>query len=132
MKELARGGFAVATTTADRSCSLTTPLYWSQVGRVYSSSSGRPPLRFTGPSDLLVPTPEETTRHHDESAVVYVGAHPTNYTLRIQEPDPAWAQRYDVLAARILTALSDRALGIQHIGSTSVPGLPACQAHHRY
>lgn len=92
---------------------------------MHSFGSGRPPLRFAGSSELLVPTPEEFTRHHDEGAVVYVGAHPTTYTLRIQEPDPAWAQRYDVLAARILTALSDRALGIQHIGSTSVPGLPA-------
>ena len=41
-----------------------------------------------------MPTPEEITRHHDEGNVVYVGAHPTGYTLRIEEPDPTWAQRY--------------------------------------
>ena len=32
--------------------------------------------------------PEEITRHHDESEVVYVGAHPTGYVVRIEEPDP--------------------------------------------
>ena len=72
-----------------------------------------------------VPTPEEITRHHVEGEVVYVDARPTGYTLRIEESDPAWTQGYDVLATGILTALGDRALDIQHIGSTSVPGLPA-------
>ena len=72
-----------------------------------------------------MPTPEEITRHHDEGNVVYVGAHPTGYTLRIEEPDPTWAQRYGVLEAQILEGLGDRVIGIQHIGSTAVLGLPA-------
>ena len=41
------------------------------------------------------------------------------------EPDPAWPQRYDELAARIREALGWRALQLDHVGSTSVPGLPA-------
>jgi GrpB-like predicted nucleotidyltransferase (UPF0157 family) len=72
-----------------------------------------------------VPTPDEITRHHEEGDVVYVGSHPTGYVVRIEEPDPAWAQRYEVLEAGIREALGDRVLAIQHIGSTSVPGLPA-------
>lgn len=72
-----------------------------------------------------MPTPEDITRHHDETDVIYVGAHPTDYTLRIEEPDPTWAQRYHELETRILAALGGRVLAIQHIGSTSVPGLPA-------
>lgn len=72
-----------------------------------------------------MPTPEEITRHHQEGDVVYVGAHPTNYSLRIEEPDPSWAQRYDVLEAQILEGLGDRVLTVHHIGSTAVPGLPA-------
>ena len=72
-----------------------------------------------------MPTPEEITRHHDEGDVVYVGAHPTGYTLRIEEHDPTWAQRYGVLEDQILEGLGDRVIGIQHIGSTAVPGLPA-------
>jgi GrpB-like predicted nucleotidyltransferase (UPF0157 family) len=72
-----------------------------------------------------MPTTEEITRHHDEVDVVYVGAHPTGYTLRIEESDPTWAQRYGVLEAQILEGLGDRVIGIQHIGSTAIPGLPA-------
>lgn len=75
--------------------------------------------------DLHVPTPEDITRHHDEAEIVYVGAHPTDYTLRIEEPDPTWAERYRELETHVLAALGDRVLGIQHIGSTSVPEMPA-------
>lgn len=70
-------------------------------------------------------TPEDITRHHDEADVIYVGAHPTDYTLRIEEADPTWAQRYRELEAQVLAALGRRALAIQHIGSTAVPQLPA-------
>lgn len=72
-----------------------------------------------------MPTPEDITRHHDEGEVIYVGAHPTSYTLRVVEPDPAWAQQYAALAADVLGALGDKAVAIQHVGSTAVPGLPA-------
>ncbi len=72
-----------------------------------------------------MPTPEDITRHHDEGEVIYVGAHPTSYALRIVEPDPTWAQRYAVLAADVSAALGDQGLDIQHVGSTAVPGLPA-------
>lgn len=70
-------------------------------------------------------TPEEITRHSDEGAVIYVGAHPTDYTLRIEEPDPTWARQYAELAAEVTGALGERALHLQHVGSTAVPHLPA-------
>jgi GrpB-like predicted nucleotidyltransferase (UPF0157 family) len=69
--------------------------------------------------------PDEITRHHDEGEVVHVDAHPTDYVLRIEEHDPAWQRQYDLLAEEVGTALGSRALAIQHIGSTAVPGLPA-------
>lgn len=72
-----------------------------------------------------MPTPEEITRHHDDGEVIYVGAHPTGYVVRIEEPDPTWPRRYAELEEQIAAALGDRLLAIQHIGSTSVPGLPA-------
>ncbi|WP_107774547.1 GrpB family protein [Nocardioides sediminis] len=72
-----------------------------------------------------MPTPAEITRHHAEADVVYVGAHRTGYTVRIEEPDPTWSERYRRLEAEVRAVLGDRVLGIQHIGSTSVPGLPA-------
>ena len=74
---------------------------------------------------LLVPTPEEITRHHPEVDVIYVDAFPTVYALKIEEPDPTWAQRYAVLEVQIRSALGDRVLDVQHVGSTAVPGLPA-------
>ena len=70
-------------------------------------------------------TAEEITRHYDEGEVVYVGAHPTDYVLRIEEPNPSWSQRYEVVAGEVVAALGPRALHLQHMGSTSVPGLPA-------
>ena len=73
-------------------------------------------------------TPEELdaiTRHTDGGEVVYVDAQPTDYELRVAEPDPTWPQQYDELAAAVVGALGDRVFEIHHVGSTSVPGLPA-------
>jgi GrpB-like predicted nucleotidyltransferase (UPF0157 family) len=41
------------------------------------------------------------------------------------EPDPGWPLLYDGLAGRIREALGWRALHVEHVGSTSVPGLAA-------
>lgn len=57
--------------------------------------------------------------------MIYVRARPTDYTLRIAEPDATWPQRYGELEAEVRAALGDRVLDIQHIGSTAVPQLPA-------
>lgn len=43
----------------------------------------------------------------------------------IAEYDPAWAVRYEALARAIRGALGDTLLRIEHVGSTSVPGLAA-------
>ena len=48
-----------------------------------------------------MPTREEITRHYDDGEVVYVDAHPTDYTLRIEEPDPAWSERSERVAAQV-------------------------------
>jgi GrpB-like predicted nucleotidyltransferase (UPF0157 family) len=45
--------------------------------------------------------------------------------IEMTDPDPAWPQQYDVIASRIRDALGWRALQLDHVGSTSVPGLPA-------
>lgn len=39
--------------------------------------------------------------------------------------DPAWPQRFLVERSRITRALGDTASAVEHIGSTSVPGLAA-------
>jgi GrpB-like predicted nucleotidyltransferase (UPF0157 family) len=43
----------------------------------------------------------------------------------IADYDPAWPERFADERERIIAALGDRALRIEHIGSTSVPGLAA-------
>lgn len=43
----------------------------------------------------------------------------------VADYDPAWPQRYAWWQSRIATALGAVALGIEHVGSTSVPGLAA-------
>ncbi|MFC5993060.1 dephospho-CoA kinase, partial [Pseudonocardia hispaniensis] len=44
---------------------------------------------------------------------------------RLVEPDPGWPAHAARLAARIAFAAGSRGRGIEHIGSTAVPGLPA-------
>lgn len=46
-------------------------------------------------------------------------------TLVIADHDPAWPARFVQLAGRVRSALGDVALALEHIGSTSVPGLAA-------
>jgi len=43
----------------------------------------------------------------------------------LAEPDPEWTEWYTREKHRIATALGSRALAIEHVGSTSVPGLAA-------
>jgi GrpB-like predicted nucleotidyltransferase (UPF0157 family) len=46
-------------------------------------------------------------------------------TVTLAEYDPAWTALYEREEARIRAALGDRVLRIEHVGSTSVPGLAA-------
>ncbi|MCA1713112.1 MAG: GrpB family protein [Actinobacteria bacterium] len=43
----------------------------------------------------------------------------------VVEYDPQWPQRYDDWRARLIDHLGQAVLRIEHVGSTSVPGLPA-------
>jgi GrpB-like predicted nucleotidyltransferase (UPF0157 family) len=45
--------------------------------------------------------------------------------VRLEPYSPAWAQEYAVERERLESALGDRAVGIEHVGSTSVRGLSA-------
>ncbi|HEX8728899.1 MAG TPA: GrpB family protein [Ktedonobacterales bacterium] len=50
---------------------------------------------------------------------------PLNSVITLAEYDPAWPQVYAQKAAAIRVALGERALLLEHVGSTSVPGLAA-------
>ena len=45
--------------------------------------------------------------------------------IELVEYDPGWPGLYEREAEKIRTALGDRVLGLEHAGSTSVPGLAA-------
>jgi GrpB-like predicted nucleotidyltransferase (UPF0157 family) len=50
---------------------------------------------------------------------------PLNSTIRLDDYDPLWPQKFERERTRIQAILGDRALLIEHVGSTSVPGLAA-------
>ena len=73
-----------------------------------------------------MPTPEEITRHHEPADdVEWVAGGPTSGPVEVVPYDPAWPARYEQVAALVRDALGDRALAVEHVGSTSVPGLAA-------
>ena len=75
-------------------------------------------------------TPEqivEITKHYDfdPELLERVSFRKERYPLAIHEPDPEWPARFQELKKRIEAALGDGVVSIAHVGSTSVPGLPA-------
>ena len=46
-------------------------------------------------------------------------------TIVVADYDPAWPERFRREEAKIRAALGERALAVEHIGSTAVPGLAA-------
>ena len=77
------------------------------------------------------PSNADIVRHHDddppEGASPYVGGYrPPPFTVEIAEYDEAWPIAYARLAALIRGSLSGEVVvGLDHVGSTAVPGLPA-------
>jgi GrpB-like predicted nucleotidyltransferase (UPF0157 family) len=69
----------------------------------------------------------DLTLHHqtprDDS--IWVGGRPEPVAIAITAYDPVWPALFEELAARVRAALGDKALGVEHVGSTSVPGLAA-------
>lgn len=45
--------------------------------------------------------------------------------LTVVDPDPGWPQQARRLLGRVRTALGEEVIRIDHVGSTSIPGLPA-------
>ena len=46
-------------------------------------------------------------------------------TIVVVDHDPGWSQAFERVRARVWPAVSDVASGVEHVGSTSVPGLAA-------
>jgi GrpB-like predicted nucleotidyltransferase (UPF0157 family) len=76
-----------------------------------------------------VPTPAEITRHHDSEPPAgqsaWVAGRRPRIGITVVAADPGWPDDFAALADRIADALGPLALAIEHVGSTSVPDLPA-------
>jgi len=76
-----------------------------------------------------VVTPEEITRHHDdatpEGLSAFVPGRKPRVGVEVVDPDPSWPEDFAALAGQIRDALGEAVLELEHVGSTSVPGLPA-------
>jgi GrpB-like predicted nucleotidyltransferase (UPF0157 family) len=73
--------------------------------------------------------PEITQRFHgtpEQMAAALVGEPPATWqSIVIEDYDPAWADRFAAARSLLSEALSGLIIAIEHVGSTSVPGLPA-------
>jgi GrpB-like predicted nucleotidyltransferase (UPF0157 family) len=72
---------------------------------------------------------EITQRFHgtpEQMAAALVGEPPATWeSIIIEDYDPAWADRFAAVSSLLGEALSGLVTAIEHVGSTSVPGLPA-------
>ena len=70
--------------------------------------------------------PEPRAMTEDELRAACVGEPPVlDGPVTLAEPDPGWPDRFEREAAEIRRALGDRVMLLEHVGSTSVPWLPA-------
>lgn len=65
------------------------------------------------------------TTEEDLQAVSVEKVIPHNGPITLAEYDPQWPALFDREAARIRAVLGDAAVRVEHVGSTSVPGLAA-------
>jgi len=76
-------------------------------------------------------TQDESYCQRSPLAEDYLRAHtvgelkPLSNPISIVDYDPEWPHQFECEANRIRSALGERAWCIEHVGSTSVPGLPA-------
>ncbi|UKZ75902.1 hypothetical protein TrVFT333_003598 [Trichoderma virens FT-333] len=62
---------------------------------------------------------------YDPEGVQRVAHRRVKNPIEIVEPDPSWPKTFELLKSRIISALGPTAVSLEHVGSTSVPGLPA-------
>src|SRR5271168_3081806 len=74
-----------------------------------------------------MPTPDEITRHHEPvpGEDPWVNGPPKPEPIELVEYDPMWPAAFARVAGAVQVSLGDAVLAIEHVGSTSVPGLAA-------
>jgi GrpB-like predicted nucleotidyltransferase (UPF0157 family) len=75
---------------------------------------------------MAVPDPTDVATYDEQLARVTIGGpRPLSGRIELRDYDPAWPLWYEREEARIRSALGDRVIRIEHVGSTAVPGLLA-------
>jgi GrpB-like predicted nucleotidyltransferase (UPF0157 family) len=75
---------------------------------------------------LIARDPDDVAAYDRDLAEVTIGGpRPLAGPVEIHEYDPEWLRLYEREEERIRAVLGDRVIRIDHVGSTSVPGLPA-------
>ena len=72
-----------------------------------------------------VPESEKTTTDEYLRTVTIGERKPHNSTIHLALYDPNWPSMFERLASRVRNALSGKVILLEHVGSTSVPGLSA-------
>jgi len=72
-----------------------------------------------------LPVTEEQVREEQIKAANLGGLVPLTGPVQIVDYDPEWPWLFEREAERVRTALGDQVLLLEHVGSTSVPGLAA-------
>jgi GrpB-like predicted nucleotidyltransferase (UPF0157 family) len=73
-----------------------------------------------------LPDPHDTDAYDAALPGTTVGLlSPLSGPLKVRDYDPAWPDAYARAASRVTAALGERVVILEHVGSTSVPGLPA-------
>jgi GrpB-like predicted nucleotidyltransferase (UPF0157 family) len=72
------------------------------------------------------PDPDDVAAYETDLPEVTIGPlEPLPGRIVVCDYDPTWPERYLREAARVNEALGARVVRLEHVGSTSVPGLPA-------
>jgi GrpB-like predicted nucleotidyltransferase (UPF0157 family) len=73
--------------------------------------------------------PDVTQRFHgtpEQMAVALVGALPRSWeSIVVEDYDPAWVERFAAASSALREVLGGLIIEVEHVGSTSVPGLAA-------
>jgi GrpB-like predicted nucleotidyltransferase (UPF0157 family) len=69
--------------------------------------------------------PNDVTAYEELEERPIDGPRPLSGPIELRDYDPCWPDRYVEHASRVRMALGERAVRLEHVGSTSVPGLVA-------
>jgi len=72
-----------------------------------------------------LPPPVEPVTDEDLASVTIGEREPLDDRILLAPYDPRWPSLFSLAAHKVRAALSERALSIEHVGSTAVPGLSA-------